>query len=500
MPERRIRSTLPLCLCLLAIVLACCPDGALAARSRALRQSPAPQEEQPPALTAQSFAAHMTLDGPKGSLLVLPLSDKVYSRLQRKDFMDLCVFDASGTPAPFTLREQAPALKEKTLAYGDIRFVSWRPGPQKTDKPLRQTDVEVGSDGSIRIHTGNGRAPEAGSGPEALLLDLQAIQGLGEHPPRNLDGIYTRENLRAVSLEIVPREGASFASHISLQSSEDLTNWRNMGSPLLVARMTQGDTRIERLNIPLPTRPQRFLLLQISGDELPVASFTAHLRYSSEQPPPERESLVSGVLSPDKKTVLYDCGGHFPTRSASFVLPHAEIMDATLHSADSIDGPWRGAGRSTLYRMEKDGAVLESPPLSVSPGQGRSRYWKLVAAGDVPFAFAPDMRLHFTPHELVFLARGEGPWTLAFGRRHGVSVSAFSPEHMGGGQPARIVREPDKPVLPPPLPVVEATPVEEKGLEQWMLWLALGGAVLFLSGIALYLLRSMNKNRTGQDL
>jgi hypothetical protein len=111
--------------------------------------------------------------------------------------------------------------------------------------------------------------------------------------------------------------------------------------------------------------------------------------------------------------------------------------------------------------------------------------------GEQLFAEVPRMALLWEAREIVFLARGDGPWTLAYGS--GVYGPPESSLSVGDGTetfPAALGRR------------SYAAPAagEKPGTERWrqiVLWGILGFAAAVLCGLAVYIVKSAKSGGTG---
>ena len=121
-----------------------------------------------------------------------------------------------------------------------------------------------------------------------------------------------------------------------------------------------------------------------------------------------------------------------PAERNSFVRLRVEA-----HDDDS--GEWRTVGRGSAWQLDFDNGSLQSPPLAVRAPADTTR-WRLVPT-DADAATAgtgfgrepPRVEVGWTPRSLVFLARGEGPFHLAFGSRRAEPVTRDGRSLLGDG-------------------------------------------------------------------
>jgi hypothetical protein len=209
-----------------------------------------------------------------------------------------------------------------------------------------------------------------------------------------------------------------------------------------------------------------------------------------ESPAPLRETSFSGTKLPGGKTVRYRTEGRFPVRKLLFSLTQPDSIRFTIKNRSSGEADWSFAGESVVYRIEAPGnAPSVNGPADVRDG---GPYWEIEALGEQVFAEAPRMTLLWEAREIVFLARGEGPWTLAYG----------SGDY---GPPESSLRVDDGTETFPALPglsrYLKPENGEKAGTERWrqiVLWSVLGFAAAVLCALAGYIIKSTkNGKQTG---
>jgi hypothetical protein len=148
---------------------------------------------------------------------------------------------------------------------------------------------------------------------------------------------------------------------------------------------------------------------------------------------------------------------------------------------------------AVAYRLKQEGRELTSPALVLN---GRpDRYWLLtvnmkgggVGAGDF------GVKAGWIPRELVFTARGNGPFRLAYGNARAEASSLFEESMVPG---LRSEHPPKIPLVatgtPQKLAGTSAT-VAPVDVRKWALWAALFAAVLLLAWMAWKLSTQMQK-------
>ncbi|CAK7043237.1 MAG: hypothetical protein DELT_02917 [Desulfovibrio sp.] len=457
-------------------------DAAAARRSVERSQKREQPVEVP--LTVATFAHKLTLDGDSGAVLSYQLTEPVYTGLARQDFSDLCVFDVEGNPVPFQVRSPKSA-SANLVTEKEVPYFVWQPETTGKETPA-SIDIEINAKGGI-VHIKGQTEGVARPGPVSFLLDLQEYYDAMQNPVSQSGETFGPENVRRRSVEVNLAGDNTFIAYVSMKTSADLATWSPVGKPQVLARMLTNDVTLVRDTLELPATAKRYLLLELSDSEAPVLAFTAKAEYGKTTAS-GRETLFSGTVSEDKRSVSYTVPGRFPVTAVGFDLPQPDMMAVRLMGSDDPQTVGSQFASGFIYRLDKDGSAITGEPFPVKYAR---RHWTLRAAGDIPFAAAPALRLFWEPREVLFLARGKGPWTLAYGREAGVR-SVASPML----DQATVVAAKE---ISAPVAVTDSAPVPsgkgEQGDTGWVLWAILGVAVLFLTGITVWLLKSMGAKK-----
>ncbi len=416
----------------------------------------------------------------------------VYEGAARRDLGDLRIFNAAGEPVPhaFVPREtQRSELRVQAVPlfplYGD---------PAK------------------RIETTSVRVQRSAAG---TIVDVRVQNGA---PPRKpaligylLDASDLKEPLEALLLDWDTAE--PFTGQARVEASEDLKTWTTLvaGSPVLY--LEHRGARLERRRVELYGGRGRYLRVSFTGVPSSFALRRTRLELRSARPELEREwRWLDGVEEKARGEWLYDAGGHFPADRMRLQLPQPNtVAQVQVLTRERADDPWRLAGAAVAYRLTRAGAEIVSPDIPVRTAS--ERYWLVKVDQKGGGAGAGELRLEigWVPHEVVFAARGEEPFVLAYGNANAkggpLPVSAVLPRSTDGREAAAVERAAVGPIAhtvlePPSLfhePVRFArTLVENRDVKKWALWAVLVAGVGLLVGMALRLLREVDRNTGGR--
>jgi hypothetical protein len=189
----------------------------------------------------------------------------------------------------------------------------------------------------------------------------------------------------------------------------------------------------------------------------------------------------------------FDLGGPVPVDRIKFQLPENNtIVNAELFASSSRQGPWASIVRTRLYRVARPEVELTAPTLEVARRNARYYQLRVEPMGGGLGAGAPELVTYHSPDQLLFLRRGEGPFTLAYGR-YRVQHARFEADDL-------LSLSPDQPT-----PTAEGTLGEVKTLggkdrlaepkapppyKTYAVWAVLIAGVALLGTIALRLART----------
>ena len=417
-------------------------------------------EEQ---LRSEDFAGTRVYTGREGGLLVLEIPPEVFQGLRRPDLGDLRIFDESGLALPHTIRNKAPGYF--TPPPRDIPFFVWE-GGRENNFPAGNTDIEINTSGGIvRIRNQN-NVPARSS---VFLADLSSL----DYPPAFL---------RATI------EGTNFNYPLSIHYSDDLSAWRALGRSQVLAYF--GSNVLNTLELP-ENESFNYLLLSFQR-EVPLLALTAFFR-EEEREAEYQEVTIRGTKSPDGRRINYNTGAFLPAELLDFALTETDSIPVIIKNRMSENAEWRVEARGNLFRFNSASGIVRNPPFEIansspSAPKGRGPFWELEAAGDLPFNEVPDLHIRWRTRELIFPARGQGPWTLAYGNHESPPLAAEVPVPAGA--------ELSDAIFTGEYSYTERALAEiprESNLRSYLLWSFLIAATLILLFLAYSIAKSMRK-------
>ncbi|HDR8861859.1 TPA: DUF3999 domain-containing protein, partial [Burkholderia territorii] len=352
--------------------------------------------------------------------------------------------------------------------------------PARADDGHAPLGVSVAPDGSLRAAiTAPARAKHA-----ADLVDLSHADG-------------------EVDALLVHVSDDSYQGRVAVEASDDLRNWRSLGSTQLLKVGRGGDMLVQD-RIALEGTGPRYLRLDwldgapsIASIETETRPHDARTADSAAVPRQWREAAhVRAGSAPGE--YLFDTDGAYPVDRVRIDLPQPNtVARATLQSRPDAQTPWRDVAGAVLFRLQGKGGEQRNPPLAFAPNPDRA--WRIVVDmrnGGLGGG-QPSVTVGWHPAALTFVARGTPPFTLGVGNAS-LPSSAVGRDALLVGmapevRPARVGA-----ALPVSAAPAEAA-TDHDAIRRYVLWGALVVAVGVLGTIAWRLARGGSNTHTRED-
>jgi hypothetical protein len=359
---------------------------ALASGTAASAAEPAPTD----------FAYGLLVDaGGDDAAYRVPLPVAVYQTVVRPDLGDLRVFNASGQLVPYALERPdagTSARQPMPLALFPLKDKS----PAALDA-VRIT-VESGKS-AVNVQTPATAARVAAS--TSYLADARAIEG----------------RIAALILQW-PDGSADFAGRLQVEAGDTLGEWRTIVTAAPVANLhAQGEHLVERRVEITPTQA-KFWRLSWVGAEAPFGLTGVIAEPARTTVEAARANLmVPGRAVPGRaREVEFDLGASPPIDRVNLELPELNTTVAVdLLSRADPSAPWRPIVHAGLYRLKSAGTELRNGPIRIAPDS--DRYWlaRIDPHGVGLGSGVLRLSVGWIAQNVVFLARGSGPFLIAYG-------------------------------------------------------------------------------------
>ena len=473
----------------------------------ALLALPVAQAADPSQL--ESYALRLPLAAaPDAAVQRLPLPPQVLVALQNADYRDLRIFNAAGQPVPFALAAvrtaSAQQRQHQALMAYPILGPATAPGPAGLDGLSLRIEEQQGRR-VVQVQAAPGAPGTASSAPTAAqqvlgtLFDTRAVTA------------------PAVSLALDAVLPPGQPVRLQLAQSRDLQHWQPLAQTVVYRApdAAEGAAQLGSSVLALPgiSLKDQYLRLGWSpvqgGATEPVEVRGATLSTSTLGAAPERpRAELQPVAFTDDHTLRFTLPFATPV-AALDIRPHGlnELVPVRVLGRSDANAnaqqAWQPLARAVVYQLQGAPAPQRSAAI---PLDGRS--WRQLRVEADPrtagFSAAPTVALEFDPVQLVFVASGDGPFTLAAGlARSDGALNAYLPlpSLVPGYQSrpedslplARLASDatPESAQASPPAPTTVQAAAAPEGMptRTLVLWGVLLAGVLLLGGMAWALLR-----------
>ena len=391
---------------LVALVLAPAAAGAPAA-------DPAPYRYRAPIVVEAS-----------APFVELALPPAAYGHVEQDDLRDLRIVDARGERVPFAFLP-ARATVRTSEQLREATLYPLPPRPTAAGVWPSPVDVVVEGDRiSVRRRGGESTVAAAPRASGGWLIDSGETRP-GEPPPR--------------SLRLRWSGPAEFTAAYSVETSDDLRQWRNAGRGQLMA-LQSATGALTQPAVVLGGALGRFArLVWADADAAPVvtgASAVVAARHEVAIEPareltlsPSAPASAAGADAAARRALEFDLGGAMPLLDVDLRFASGtHVAPVRLYGRTRADRPWRELGGAVFYRLERGNDIGTSPAVALS---GAVRFLRVVPDERAAALDAASVRLvvHASLASLVFATQGEPPFRLLAG----------SPDAPAGALPVAMV-------------------------------------------------------------
>lgn len=444
---------------------------------------------------AQRSGIKLSAGGPYHQV-ALPLA--VYAGARRPDLADLRVFNGQGEALPHALLHSAAQAETTRRELVAPFFPLSLPGAAAGEGDVSVT-VRQGTDGTLVAVQRS--APEVRSGMlvRGVVVDASQLSG----------------SIR--SLRLVTAPSPVPLHRYVIESSPDLQRWRLLKRDAQLVHLEHRGHRIDRDTVEWDSPADRYLrLLWADPGQAPEIS-AVHLgvvETTFRQPLPIWSAEIAPA-SVQGGTYEYAWAGQLPLDKLRINLPQINTLAPLAIQRQTTrlsrhrqraETHWETLARTVAYRLQSPQGEVRSDDIVLHAGVENRLRLTLDAQGGAIGSEAPKLQIGFVPHVLVFLARGDGPFTLAWGassvERADLPAATLMPGYDGQGQlsatPASLTPL-ESLAGPSASPAGEAAADAAAVPVRWILWAVLGVGLLVLGAMARALSRQLRQDHAAKS-
>jgi hypothetical protein len=351
-----------------------------------------------------AYAIPVTPAGPSPAYrIAIPLN--VYQNVAHEDLRDVRVFNARGEAVPYELQDSPP----KPVIRPQGRPLPVFPLKADARVKLDGLRISVQSQGTeVRVQI-DPRSTE----PRAITSYVVDARSL---------------TLPVSALQLKWSDDApDFSGSLRVESSDDLAVWRLVKSESPVVNLRAEGAQLLQSRVEFPSTKAKFWRLAWVGKLAPfeLSSVTAD---TAEGPPQaERVRLTVAATSRDdeRREFSFDLGARLPVRQTNIELPELNSVTRLqiLSRARSSDG-WHQITEADFFRVQSGTSERRNDPITIATNF--DRYWlaRVTSPDGGIHDVAPKLQVAWNAQDLVFLARGNGPFVLAYGSGPALAASS----------------------------------------------------------------------------
>lgn len=353
-----------------------------------------------------AYGYSLEVDG-DGAIYTLVLTEDIYRGMTRGDRGDLRIFNSAGNPVPHYLRRAESLTREnipdETLPY----FPLYQEQAANSVGTGYNVHITTNEKGAI-IDVNQGKLDPVLRTLKAYILDASKL----EHIPQVMEIDW-------------PDAQGEFVIPVRIEGSNDLNHWQVLVSRTTLSNLHYGAHALIQKRIELPGIKYKYLRLSWDGNK-PLNLASARVQFPVRYSPQARQWSKFPLSRFDDKTNYY----YFTTqrvlpadRLAVQISQRNTLVRVSIESASKQDGPWFSRYHGLIYDLQLEGNSLTTPLIHLSVNT--DRFWRIkVLDTEGWLGQQPELKLGWIPEQLLFVAQGESPFTLAYGSASVGRVSA----------------------------------------------------------------------------
>ncbi len=329
----------------------------------------------------------------------------VYSKSTHDDLRDVRIFNADGELVPYEI-QQAPARAASAPQTTPLPLFPLRAGSQPMLEGLRVTIQSSRTAVNLQADATPARARTIHS----YLLDTRQIAGA----------------LYVLQLQW-PDDSEDFTGSIRVEASDDLKSWRDITSNSPVVNLRGSGAHLVQNRVDVSGSKARFWRLTWIGEAAPFEVTSVIAQTSPDLSEAQSLTLTArgAAAKGNPREYSFDLGARLPVTKIDLLLPQENsVASVQLLSRNVTTDPWRPVIAGDFFRLGD--RVSERHNARFEIAQNSDRLW-LARFEQTPAASsaAPQLQVTWDAQDIVFLARGPGPYELAYG--NGSATAAARP-------------------------------------------------------------------------
>jgi len=332
--------------------------------------------------------------------LILPA--EIYLYTEQPNLADLRIFNSSRESLPFAFSSE-PADPPPKPAPQTLNWFALSDSDKHGENV--HLSVKLQPDGTLTAF--RNQLPPVSAQVKRYLVDASRL----------------KQPVRALEIDAEDTLGNTL-HHLTIEGSDDLRNWRILAdhAPWLDLHSDAGQLAQKRIEFP----PSHSKYFRLSWDDNPIPLKQVMVETTADSSPVNYLKRILQVpqLQPESPDYEFELPPAICLERLRLILPQQDsVASIQIFTRRAQRDTWQSVSSATFYRISREENEIVSPAQSLSGI--RSRYWRIHL--DRYSAAHPAMlqlEIGWRQHQVVFLASGSAPYTLAFGNRQ-AKVASF---------------------------------------------------------------------------
>lgn len=430
------------------------------------------------AISSEHFTWQTTLSDTQNSLREVVIPTTLLERLERDDLGDIRVFNAEGQAVPHQFFSQTAESQHSQQKLTFFPFTK-----TQADNPAH-IQIKVFQEGESQSVAVNSQQPRITAEKGKSESEYQYII---KNPERY-------KKLCKLSLDW-QQARPSQVIRLSLDSSNDLQSWQSLQRKATISKLDYADSQLLQPDVKFPCTTSRYLRLrwQDAMPNIQLLAVSGHYQNKTAMP---QQTIDLGKPQVNNTLWYFEKPNAISFGELRFEAPQDGLLyKGTLYSRPTEDSQWRYQTHFLQYRLQLSNTLHTSGAIGLR--HSKDRYWKAELEGDVQFTASqlPSIKGQWQQQTLIYLAKGEGPFRLAYGNAdidyaENNSINSMIQSLQRAGEKPSLVTLNDTVKNPQRLQIKKSPPWSQFGL--WSV-LLLGTALLAYMAYGLY--RQMNAKK-----
>jgi len=352
-----------------------------------------------PGLEQFAKGYELKIDG-SAAIYKLNLPQSIYQTTVRNDLGDIRVFNKDKKRVPHAIRRPVSNQEEKII-HLDLAFFPLHGTDKFRDNGGTSLEFKVDDDGTIiKIQSNKNNSLADNADIRRYVIDTSGVKQSIDELEFEMTGVKS-----------------GFIKRAKLQYSDNLNDWYPLVNNFSIAELDYGIHKLHKNKVVIPNKKFRYLrfVWKDKPEGIQIKSISA--RVNTVWISHHRQRLaISGQLTDSYKQIYeFDLGGRFPLDRINIVVPEENtLIVAEIRSRNNEKSEWRRRYTGLIYNLQVKENSFESGEINIRPTT--DQFWQLqVKTQDGLGDELPTLEIAWAPNELYFLARGQGPFTLAYG-------------------------------------------------------------------------------------